>query len=290
MRTKLFVIAAVASLVAGCASGPRDVVAESKDRAEGGTDTVTTVGTGGAGGGEECRAEQCWPVSADKDLSFVAVEVEGCGGDVDIWLEEGGERLDLEGAPHGQGRPCEGQPASPSADAIKFDGLNVGHDVHVCVAVEGSSSVGSVRIVSKAGRVCEEEVLVEGACEDCETPTTSATTGAGGGGGSGGEGGSDTTTAVTTGVGGGGGAGGDGTTTSVTTGGGGEGGASTTTTAATTSATTGGGEGGSGGEGGCGGSSGEGGAATETTTSASSGGGEGGACVHDVDPAVDEVL
>lgn len=285
MRTQLFVIAAVTSLVAGCGSGSRDVVAESKDRAEG--DTGTTVGSGGAGGGEECRAEQCWTVSADKDLSFVAVEVEGCGGDVDIWLQEGGERLDIEGAPHGQGRACDDQPASPSADAIKFDDLDVGHDVEVCVAVEGSSTVGSVRIVSKAGQVCEEEVLVEGECEDCETPTTSATTGAGGGGGAGG---SDTTTSVTTGVGGGGGAGGDDTTTSVTTGGG-EGGAGTTTTAATTSATTGGGEGGAGGEGGCGGSSGEGGAATTSTTAATtSGGGEGGACVHEVDPGVDDVM
>lgn len=268
MRTQLFVIAAVTSLVAGCASSSRDVVAESKDRAEGETEmTTTTVGTGGGGGGEECRAEQCWDVTADKDLSFVAVEVEGCGGDVDIWLEENGERLDVEGEPHGQGKPCDDQPAAPSADAIKFEGMDVGHDVRVCVAVEGSESVGTVRIVSKAGRVCEEEVLVEGECEDCETGTTSATTGAGGAGGS------DTTVTV-----------------GVTTGAGGAGGDDTTVTVG---ATTGGGEGG------CGHHCGEGGASTETTTSATTGGGDGGAgqggmgeggeCHHETDTEVDSV-
>lgn len=252
MKTHVFAVAAVLSVLVGCASdGGREALDRSRDEAE--------LSPRLDDDGEACGVEECFLITADQAISFIAVEGVGCDRralDLSLWTTDD-ERIDIEPEEHGEGTSCSGI----SPDALKLEGFlgRETRELKLCVATSGSTTLPDLKVTTKAGRVCEV-FEHDGACTSCddtppstETTTSSSSSTSGAGGAD-----TETTVSVTATV---------GVTTSV---GSGAGGADTETTTSVT--TTGGGEGGCGGAG-------EGGAATDVTATvgATTGGGEGGA-------------
>lgn len=203
MRNLLALAAALVLVSAGC-------VAEDVEDVEEARGSVITEQGGDDGG--TCEAETCFDITAEKDLSFIAIAIEACDGqDVTLSLQEAdGTPVPIDPSPHGKGKSCDGV----DPDALKFEGLKTDHYI-LCVQAS-AGSLGDLTVTTKAGRVCEVTTF-EGECEGCDG-------GAGGGDGTGGSG-TD-------------GAGGGGTTESGGTGGGttesGSGGAATETSSAGT--------------------------------------------------------
>jgi hypothetical protein len=182
MKRHIMGYTATLALALGCQTSP-----------DGDLETASDFSKGLPPEAAECMAEQCFDITAEKDISFIAVETETCPEAlVTLHLSEpGGPELALTPTPHGQGKSCEGI----APDALKFDGLSRDHYV-LCVRYHGSASVGDIRITTKAGQVCEV-MSYDGDCSGCEPangdggqPGTGGAD-AGGNDGKGGKGGKD---------------------------------------------------------------------------------------------------
>lgn len=151
MKNHTIGYAAAIMLAMGCATPDSDID-EAKSFAAG---EETTNGV--------CMVEQCFDITAEKDISFIAVQTEHCPGTiVSLHLTEpDGTLVNVDPMPHGQGKSCDGI----APEALKFEGLNLDHYV-LCVGYEGSGSLGDIEITTKAGKVCEV-LNHEGDCSAC---------------------------------------------------------------------------------------------------------------------------
>lgn len=198
MIARLTLAIILAGSIVACDGGEPDVTDEARgglsdivigdgegDGDDGDGEADDGGGDDGGGDGGTCEEEVCFDVTAEKDISFIAVLVATCdGGDATLSLSTpDGEPVAIAPEEHGNGTSCEGVDGA----ALKFEGLSVSHYV-LCVSGGG---LASVEITTKAGTGCEVTVLA-GDCEACgEGGGTSSSSGAGGDDGGGDDGGGD---------------------------------------------------------------------------------------------------